>query len=472
MAEPACTDALSLARSPSTRRTTALLEQAGCLLRPQVLALAFVACSAGAMAQTPAGPLVAQAPVVQPGPPTLNPSYQTPNEREAENYAPRGVRVGTFLLFPSLELDEMYDDNIFINSTSGTTPQQQTGSFIQIIKPSVELRSEWAKNMLNFYARGAFGFYTAAPGLNFQDLSVGTDGRLDIKQTANIFGGASFNRLHEALGTPNAPTNFNQVNYYNQISANAGYFQQFGKIRTTLEGRLDNYNFTNNGLGPAQGVIFNSDRDRTEFHESFRVGYEFLQGYEIWTRGSLNQRVYVTNPDALGFFHNSTGWDLVGGFSVAISSITSLEFFAGYLQQNYVDPAFATVAIPTFGLTGYWSPTRQILVKPYVLRTVDDTSLGNASGYIDTTGGVDVTYDFRPNIKIQGHADYTSADYNTVAGSLGRLDQYYTFRGGVLYSPTEHFFIGPTYQFEHRTSNQAGLDFNDNQIMLRLGAQL
>jgi hypothetical protein len=426
-----------------------------------MLAMVFATVGGNVYAQTPGG----MAPEVTPAPPPGQDNL-TPRERTAENYGPQGIRLGSFMLFPTFELDEMYDDNIF------ATPAPTTGSFVQVITPGVDLRSNWNRHMLNFFARGSFGFYTADSGLDFQDLSVGTDGRLDITRDSNLYGGASYNRAHYALGTANNPNVVNQITVYNQYSANAGYYQQFNRIRVRLDGRLDAYDFLNNGLGPQQGVAPNSDRDRVELRESLRVGYEFLPGYEIWTRGTLNQRNYNTVPDSQGFDRNSTGWDIVGGFTFGFSQLTSIEVFAGYLQQNYVDPAFPTIAVPTFGLTGNWAPTRQITVKPYVKRTVDESGLADSSAYINTSYGFDVGYNFRPNIEITGHGDYSTANYQISIGSPGRYDQYYTARAGVLYSPIPRFFIGPTYQFVHRTSNQVGQDYNDNQIMLRLGARL
>jgi hypothetical protein len=370
------------------------------------------------------------------------------------------------MLFPTLELNEVYDDNIY------ATSPQKTGSFVQIVKPGIELRSNWSSNMLNFYARGGFGFYSADSTQDFQDITVGTDGRLDITRDSNFYGGASYTRSHEALGSPNSPAGAFQITQYNQYSGNVGYYQQLNRIRVRLDGRLDKYDFINNGLGVAQGVIPNSDRNRLELRESLRVGYEFIPGYEIWTRGTLNQRNYDHVPDSQGLNRNSSGWDVVGGFTFGFSSITSIEVFAGYVQQNYVDPSFQTVQVPTFGLTGYWSPTRQIIVKPFVRRTIDDSGLTNSSAYLNTSGGVDVAYNFRPNIQIDGHADYSIADYQTAAGLAGRYDQYLTLRGDVLYSPIPRFFIGPSYQFTHRTSNQVGIGYDDNQILLKLGARL
>jgi hypothetical protein len=38
--------------------------------------------------------------------------------------------------------------------------------------------------------------------------------------------------------------------------------------------------------------------------------------------------------------------------------------------------------------------------------------------------------------------------------------------------PTEHFFVGPTYQYTNLNSNQPGSGYDQSVIMLRLGARL
>lgn len=447
---------------PSGRSVRALARLAKRSLCWEVAALAVVGWSGSVLAQTPYG---TAAPEQRYAPPPGQ-DFQNPREAAAENYNPPGVRVGSFLLFPTLELDEAYTDNIY------ASPSQRVGSFIQVVNPGLQLRSQWGQHALNFFARGSFGFYSADGTQNYQDISAGFDGRYDITPESNFYGGAAYNRAHYSPGTPNAVVGPFPIAMYNQYTANAGYYQQFGRFRARLDGRFDAYDYLNNGQGPNQGVTFNSDFNRIELRESLRLGYEFLPGYEIWTRGGLNQRRYQNNPDSSGLFHNSSGFEIVGGFAVQITTITSFEVFAGYIQQDYVDSAFPTISVPTFGLTGYWSPIRELLVKPYVTRTIDESSLATSSAYINTSGGLDVTYNFRPNIRLDGHADYSIADYQIAVGEQGRYDQYLTLRAGVTYQPTPNFFIGPSYQFIHRTSNQVGLGYDANQIMLRLGAQL
>jgi hypothetical protein len=399
------------------------------------------------------------------------PTERTAAARAAENYDAQGVPIGSFRLFPDLELNEVFNDNVFAtpNGTSG-----KTASFIQVIKPTLDLRSDWNNHMLNLFAKGAFGFYSASTNLNYEDFSVGADGRFDIQRDWNVYGGGSFNRRHEDPGTPNVTTaqGFSST-IYNQLVGNVGYYQRFNRLNVRLDGRIDNYTYFNNGLGLAQGVIPNSDRNRNEFRESARFGYEFSPGYQVWVRGSLNQRSYMTVPDSQGFNRNSSGWDVVGGVTVDLGGITSFEAFVGYLQQNYVDSQFPQISQPTFGLTGYWNPVRELTIKPFVRRTVEDSGLSTAVSYINTAFGVDASYNVRPNITLDAHGDYAIADYGAFPGvTQQRNDQYLTLRAGVLYRPTANFYIGPTYQYLHRSSNQTLNDYDQNMVMLRLGARL
>ena len=426
------------------------------------LSWVFVAIGQSALAQVVPGA------VGQPQPRPERPGEVTP---PAENYDPKGVNIGSFKLFPQLELDEIFNDNIYATNASAG----KTAAFIQTIQPTLDLRSDWNVHMLNAYAKGGFAFYSIDGAFNnFQDASVGVDGRFDIQRDWNIYGGGSWNRRHEERGTPNTvTTGLLPLTIYNQTIGNIGYFQKFNRFSARLDARLDNYNYFDNGLGPAQGVIINSDRNRNEWREALRLGYEFLPGYEIWIRGGLNQRTYFS-LDTSGLDRSSNGWDIVGGILIDLGGITSIEAFAGYRQQNYANSAaFPTISVPTFGLTGYWNPIRQLWVKPFVTRTIDDSALTTSVAYINTRAGVDVDYHMRPNIRLNAHGDYSIADYTQTSTTTGApYDQYWTFRVGGQYLFTPNFYVGPTYQFITRNSSIPGNSYDQNLIMLRLGARM
>ena len=190
----------------------------------------------------------------------------------------------------------------------------------------------------------AISLFSIDPSLNnYQDVAVGGDGRLDIERNWYLLGGASWNRQHEERGTPNTVTGpGTPITVYNQTSANVGYYQKFNRLSVRLDGRYDNFTYLDNSLGPAQGVIPNSDRNRNEWREAGRLGYEFLPGYEVWARASFNQRHYL-QLDSFGIDRSSSGFDVVGGILIGLGAVTSVEAFAGYLQQNYVDSQVAPI---------------------------------------------------------------------------------------------------------------------------------
>jgi len=423
---------------------------------------AFFVCTDG-QAQAPAPG--------SPGPPPTRqerPDDRTRSAREAETYDARGVRLGSFMLFPAIELDEAFNDNVFaVSAANGPV-----ASFLQTVRPTIELRSLWSNHMLNFYARGDIGFYTSASAQNYQDVAVGAEGRLDIQRNWNAYGSVSFNRKHEDPGLPNTVSGPAGVTIYNQWSGRAGYYQKINRLSGRVEFAVDRLTFFDNGLGVAQGVVPNSDRDRTELRESLRIGYEFINGYEFWVRGGFNQRLYVSPVDVTGFARNSNGFDAVAGITIDFGGLTTIEAFAGYLQQNYVNVGTPPLQGPQFGLTAYWNPLRDLWVRPYVRRTVNEAAYVGDSGYLNTSMGASATYNLFPNVRLNGGADYSIADYRSFSSTNPRYDQYITASVSVTYLPVNQFYLEPSYRFVHRTSNLTGLDYSQNLIMLRLGMRL
>lgn len=112
------------------------------------------------------------------------------------------------------------------------------------------------------------------------------------------------------------------------------------------------------------------------------------------------------------------------------------------------------------------------MVKPYVRRVVEDSALTTAAAYLSTVGGVDVEYQARPNIKLIAHGDYMWADFLQTQGNQWQQDQYLTLRAAVTYDLNRNLFTGLSYQWVHKTSNLVNANYDQNLIMLRLGARL
>ena len=97
-----------------------------------------------------------------------------------------GTRLGAFTLFPVLDLNLGYDDNVF------ATPAPTTPSPVVLVRPSVELRSEWLNHSLRLAASGGLGYYANAPSQNFTNYAIQADGRLDIRTDFWLSGSIGF----------------------------------------------------------------------------------------------------------------------------------------------------------------------------------------------------------------------------------------------------------------------------------------
>jgi hypothetical protein len=124
----------------------------------------------------------------------------TVTTRARPDYDPLGIRLGSFLLFPQLGVQESYDSNIFATNT------REKGDFITSIDPSLDLRSNWNNHALNFHADSHSALYGRFSNENINDYTLAANGRLDIQRDARLIGDAGSKVAHEARFSPEDST--------------------------------------------------------------------------------------------------------------------------------------------------------------------------------------------------------------------------------------------------------------------------
>ncbi|MGD2137794.1 MAG: outer membrane beta-barrel protein, partial [Gammaproteobacteria bacterium] len=107
-----------------------------------------------------------------------------------------GYRAGSFLLRPEASLTYAYDSNIFATSTD------EVDDSIAILSPGLEATSIWNRHMLEFNAGGAFGRYRTNDNEDYDDYWGNVNGRYDISDSSNVFGGLDYAHEHEERGSP------------------------------------------------------------------------------------------------------------------------------------------------------------------------------------------------------------------------------------------------------------------------------
>jgi hypothetical protein len=377
-----------------------------------------------------------------------------------------GISVGAFTLFPTLSLDLGYDDNVFATSTA------TTASAVAIVRPSLELRSEWVNHTLRLLANGGFGFYANAPTQNFQNYLIQADGKLDIRHDFYATGLIAFRRVTEALGTPNvsfaqAPT------VVDSVPIELSLYQRFNRLFYQLTATATRYWYYDYSTISSLGLPAAS-RDRTEYEEKFKVGYEVGDNFSVFIAPGLNQRVYVDTVNAAGQQRDSTGWNFGVGASLALGPKSSLEGGIGLSNQTY---GGATTTATTFSLSGTWNGYEPLLLRPTLMRTINESALSNYQNYVSTVVGIDYTYDIHYPWKAIGGISYNTADYTPVPGLAGvnpRTDYFVKVSLGLLYEVRPQYSIGPVYEYSQGWSTDVaagGPQYSRNFFSIRLVAR-
>ncbi len=420
----------------------------------------------GSAFRTPISPLPRPVPTPLAPPPTEPPVVATnaapaitPGKVFPAETTEKGLPWGSFLLNASLETAELYDDNIY------ATPTDRVGDYITLISPSVSLTSNWAQNFLQFDAGADLARYRSHAHENFSDFHFGGRGRYDISNDFNIFGGGSFAREHESRESPDNENGIYPT-IYNNAQSYLGISKSIGKLAMRFGGtfqRLDYYN-----VESTTSIIDNHDRDRNIYDVGVRVGYEVLPQYQLFAQATQDWRRYDLSLDNNGFDHNSTGQSADIGINRSGAGALTGEVDFGFLHRDYVDPRFGSLTAPDFGGDFRLQLTPSTRVSGYANRSVQETIVYGAAGYLETVGGLTIRQTLRRDLTANVSGSYAIQEFH----GIDRTDDVTVLGAGLKYFILPQVYVGADYQFQRRSSNEALANFDDNLFFVRLGAQL
>src|SRR2546430_17302073 len=76
---------------------------------------------------------------------------ETVTSRPRPELDPLGMRAGSFLIYPRLGLQEVYNDNIFAAESN------EQGDFITLVRPQLDVRSDWTNHAVDLHAGATIG---------------------------------------------------------------------------------------------------------------------------------------------------------------------------------------------------------------------------------------------------------------------------------------------------------------------------
>jgi hypothetical protein len=397
------------------------------------------------------------------GPGIVGPQGESVLTRPGD-YAPLGIRAGSFIIHPSLGVSGTYDSNIF------ATPTRDIGDFYVTEAPAVTVDSDWSRHSVSLTAAGQFKQYISHSTEDVNNGVADARGKLDISAGQYLLGDAGYSLQHEDRSAPTSPVNAQNPVEYHVTGAYLAYVRELARIGLRVDSTVTSYSYNNASTG-AGATIIEHDRDRIEYVVAPRVSYEFSPGYQAFVRAVGNVRQYNSvDQGALAAVgtssrRNSLGYEADVGAAVEITHLISAQIFVGWLHQEFESPLFPNANSPAFGGALLWNVTPLDSIRGSFSRTVAETTLFPASSSVETALSLSIEHQLLRNLILVGTGQVIRDEYD----GLNRTDNTFGVAAGARYLMNRNVRLTADLDFSNRSSNVPGNNYD--RIVGVVGAQ-
>jgi hypothetical protein len=380
-------------------------------------------------------------------------------ERLRPAYDAKGIPLGGFRLYPKLNFDTAYDDNVF------RLPAAQSDWYFRET-PSLRLQSQWGLHFLEVYGGADNYNYARFSSLDLTDWNLGAAGRYDIARGISVAGTNTYGEYHEPLYSPNtignqiSPTRYHRN--HSEITA-AYHPASFGIGAGFI---VDRYTYASVPL-LGGGLSGNSDRNQKEYQAYLRGSYDFSPGYSAFVKATYDSRAFDQFLDRSGFHRSSNGFRLDGGVDLELTNLIDGQVYVGYLEQHYAQNVLTplkNIAGLDYGGQLNWYPTQLLTVHLSATHTVSDVILSGVSASENDSGKLSAEYELGYNLIAQAYGEYT---HSKLQGST-RSDKYPSAGINLKYLMNEYLSAEVSYDYGERSSNIAAANYQDNMIGFRI----
>jgi hypothetical protein len=375
-------------------------------------------------------------------------------------YEQLGIKAGSFLILPAIELSTAYDTN----------PQHLPGgkgSVYFVVAPELHVRSDWSSNSLTADITGTYTDYGTqfSPSLNRPYFNSKIDGTFDVTRHTQIILENRVIVSTDNPGSPNISAGLSTLPIDTTVGGTLGVIQTFNRLSVSLKGTIDRSEYQNSSLTDGTSAS-NADRDFNQYAAILRAGYEIDPAMKPFIEISEDTRAYDLQFDSYGQQRGSNGTSAKIGADFDLFGSLTGEFAVGYLERFYVDP-LPNIGGFTADGSVIWQATGLTTAKLTAASTVSESVLPNVSGELSRDFNIEVDHALRRWLIATGTVGYGRDEYV----GLDRDDSRYFVSAGFTYYFNRTVQLKGVVRHDWLTSNATGVAYNATSVLLGLRLQ-
>jgi len=379
-------------------------------------------------------------------------------------YLGRGQILESFLLFPKVETEILFDSNIL------AADNNEVADFIGTVRPELELHSNWDNHELFVRGFGEVGRYLSNNRENFYRYGIEVGTRLDISEFTFLKLGTGWQRKTANRADINVDAGGDEPTVFYETFGSAQLRYKADKLLIDATTKLTISDFTDTPAGAAE--LENDQNDRWRWETRVRVGWEEWRGTTLFVQPFLIVERNFINPDNSGVTRGLISSGSQFGFTYDLTAVTFLE---GALSLGYInarEPTAEDFFFLTPRIDFVWNPHDSWTFKVgydrlvagtnsfTVVNNVNVPDVATVSDTLSLEAQLEVTYELLASAKMDLRLSDTFVNNTSDTGLNTEL--------ALLWLMNEHMRLRSFWKFASLGSNDATREFSKHQLGLVL----
>lgn len=275
--------------------------------------------------------------------------------RDDEPFAPIGLRVGTFNVFPQVEQGVTVTNNADQSPSGGSATLSESTLRLKAV-------SDWSRNEASVEGYGTLR--RTLSGQDVKDFEGGLNSDLTIDISSGLRGLASFDYtlFPEDASSPVSIANVDSRPLHHVIAGSVGVEKAAGKLRLRLTGEVQRDQYGDATLDDGS-TLSQADRNATLAALKLRTGYEVSPALTPFVEGEIGRRYYDEQVDAAGYERSANRVAARAGVALDLREKLQGEFSAGWVHEAPDDDRLEAISGPSIATSLIWSPVRETTLR-------------------------------------------------------------------------------------------------------------
>ena len=380
-------------------------------------------------------------------------------ERPHPELDPLGIRAGSMLVRPSVDLGVQYDSNIY------ALDRNRVSDVIVTAGANVSVRSDWSRNALSAAASISRRQYLKADSESTTNYLLDAGGRIDLER-GYLDASVDTARLTQLRTDVDAPGASDRPIRYRRTGAALVGEYPFGMV--TVRAGLDWHRFRFEDSRTIAGAPLRQGfRDRDITSALARADLAVSPALSVYVDATANRRAY-RNMAGAPFDRDSSGFTLEAGADFDITRQVRGHVQAGYLSQQGANDIWSAKGLSGRGKVE-WFIQPVLTLTAEGGRQIRDAAQTDTPAYLSTDINARADYELFRSVIVSAQAGYTWDEFQGTRGRARRPQ----FGAGARYRMGRNLVYD--LRFEHLAQHSPRSDglrnFRDNRLMFTVRLQ-